>query len=395
MISDLAPRTRFLRIESEREHVLGNIIENRVTATRKSLPCPGIDTLLVLIEENRRYLSGFTGEDSGFDESAGALLISDSRLILATDSRFELQAQQEAPLYDVVCYKEKLSKSLPDLLKALNTRKLGFESNRLSFSQYKFFTEALKDRHMNVELVATENIVEDLRIAKSETEIEKTRNALVIAENAFRRFVQDITPAMTEISAAWAMEKGMRDTGADALSFPTICASGPNSALPHAIPGDRPFQTGEPILFDWGVRLKGYCSDISRTVIIGKPDETFEKVFQTVNDAQRMAIDGIKAGANSKAVDSIARNHIDKKGFRDKFGHGLGHGTGLAIHEQPRLSPLKETTLEAGMIVTVEPGIYLPGWGGIRLENMVVVRENGAEILNTLDDQNFSHIIDV
>lgn len=372
-----------------------NTIEDRIHATRKSFPDANIDTLLVLIEESRRYLSGYTGEDNGFDESAGALLISDSQLILATDSRFELQARQEASLYDVVCYKEGLAESLPDLLKSLDAEKLGFESNRLSFSQYTSFDRGLKDRHMDVDLVPVENIVEHLRIVKSESEIEKTRDALVIAENAFSRFVQDIRPGMTEVSAAWAMEKGMRDTGADALSFPTICASGPNSALPHAIPSNRRLGIGEPVLFDWGVRLNGYCSDISRTVIIGKPDEMFRDVFQVVNDAQQMAIDAIKAGVSSKAVDGIARNHIDKKGFKGKFGHGLGHGTGLSVHEQPRLSPLNETILEAGMIVTVEPGIYLPDWGGIRLENMVVVRDDGAEVLNTLNDDNFSPIIDV
>jgi Xaa-Pro aminopeptidase len=138
-------------------------------------------------------------------------------------------------------------------------------------------------------------------------------------------------------------------------------------------------------LFDWGARLDGYCSDISRTVVIGEPDDTFKRVFQTVLDAQSRAIDAIKAGVSSRAVDTIARDHIEKQGFGGKFGHGLGHGTGLAIHEAPRLSPLKDTVLEAGMVTTVEPGIYLDDWGGVRLENMVVVREDGAEVLNRLD----------
>ena len=181
------------------------------------------------------------------------------------------------------------------------------------------------------------------------------------------------------------MEKGMREAGADALSFPTIVAAGTNSALPHAIPGDRVINNGEPILFDWGARLNGYCSDISRTVVLGKPDSTFEKVFQTVLDAQRLATDAIKPGISSKAVDKVARDHIETKGFGGKFGHGLGHGTGLAIHESPRLSPLKDIVLEPGMVSTVEPGVYLPDWGGVRLENMIVVRNNGAEVLNRTD----------
>jgi len=365
------------------------LIENRLRRIRESLADSGPDTFMVLIEENRRYLSGFTGEDTQFDESAGALFINAAKLILATDSRFELQAANEAPLYEVFCYPKGLIKSLPDLLKRLHTKRLGFESTRLSYSQYQKIVEQLNADSLQVELVETDSLVENLRKIKAETEIEATKKALAIAESVFSSFAKTVVPGMTEKEAAWSMEKSMREAGAEALSFPTIVASGPNSALPHAIPGNREFKTGEPILFDWGARLDGYCSDISRTLVIGKPDKTFNKVFQTVLDAQNMAIDSIRPGMSSKAVDEIARSHIDKMGFKGKFGHGLGHGTGLAVHEAPRLSPLKETTLEPGMLFTVEPGIYLPDWGGIRLENMVVVRENGAEVLNSLDAAHF------
>jgi Xaa-Pro aminopeptidase len=219
-------------------------------------------------------------------------------------------------------------------------------------------------------------------MAKTQPEVAAIRKALRLAESVFSRVAADLRPGMTEKEAAWSLEKALREAGADGLSFPVIAASGPNSALPHAIPGDRPLQPGEPILFDWGVRLEGYCSDISRTLFMGKPDDTFRKVFQTVREAQEMAIAAIKAGADAKAVDNIARRHIEKMGFKDRFGHGLGHGVGLAIHEQPRLSPLSDKILEAGMVCTVEPGIYLPGWGGVRLENMIVVTSDGAEVLN-------------
>ncbi|MCP4370542.1 MAG: M24 family metallopeptidase, partial [Deltaproteobacteria bacterium] len=205
----------------------------------------------------------------------------------------------------------------------------------------------------------------------------------------FNNIKSTIKPGMTERQLAWEMEKEIREAGAQALSFPTIAASGPNSALPHAIPSDRKIKAGEPILFDWGARLDSYCSDISRTVMIGAPDETFKKVFTTVLDAQQMATDAIKPGISSKAVDKIARDRIEKSGFKGKFGHGLGHGTGLAVHEHPRLSPLKKTTLETGMVFTVEPGIYIPNWGGIRLENMVVVRDDGVEVLNQIDPGDF------
>ena len=362
-----------------------NLIAERISRLRKLLPGTQTDTLLVLTDENRRYLSGFTGQDTQFDESAGALLISGNDLMLATDTRYELQARNEARLYKIVCYKNGLAEELPSLLKTFRTKNLGFESVRLSFHEYRKISDAVAKDGLEVILKPVEDLVEQLRIRKAETEIATLRNALSLAETAFSECVEKIKPGMTEKELAWIMEKGMRETGAEGLSFPTIVASGPNSALPHAIPGDRRIKTGEPILFDWGARLDGYCSDISRTVVIGEPDDTFEKVFRTVLDAQRRAIDAIKAGVSSRAVDSIARDHIEKQGFGGKFGHGLGHGTGLAIHEAPRLSPLKDTVLESGMVTTVEPGIYLGDWGGVRLENMVVVREDGAEVLNRLD----------
>ncbi|MEE8398425.1 MAG: aminopeptidase P family protein, partial [Desulfobacterales bacterium] len=320
-------------------------------------------------------------------------LISDARLLLLTDSRFELQAKKEAPLFEVICYKESLAQILPDCLSSLHTKRLGFESTRLSFSQHKAISEALDAEGMDVELVGTENMVESFRMIKSESEIDSTRDALGIAETVFSDFIGHIVPGMTEKDAAWGLEKALREAGADSLSFPIICASGPNSALPHAIPGTRAFKAGEPILFDWGTRCRGYCSDISRTVTIGQPDDRFEQIYPVVYDAQQLAIGAIKEGVSSKAVDTLARDYIDQKGFGEQFGHALGHGTGLAIHEPPRLSPFTDSPLTSGMIVTVEPGIYLPEWGGVRIENMVVVREDGAEVLNTLNDTNFSPFI--
>ena len=361
------------------------LIENRIERIRKAIFDNNLDAFLVLIEENRRYLSGFTGEDTQFDESAGVLLITANELILATDSRFELQAANQAPWFEIICYQEGLIKLLPDLLKRLQPQRLGLESIRLSYSQYQKMVAQLNTANLKIELVATENLVENLRVIKDDVEIESTKQALALAESVFSSFAKTIAPGMTEKEAAWSMEKGMREAGAEALSFPTIVASGPNSALPHAIPGEREFKAGEPLLFDWGARLNGYCSDISRTLIIGNPDATFQKVFETVLEAQQKAIKSIQPGMSSKSVDEIARRHIDKMGFKDKFGHGLGHGTGLAVHEAPRLSPLKDTPLEPGMMFTVEPGIYLAEWGGVRLENMVVVREDGVEVLNSLD----------
>ncbi len=368
-----------------KELALDQRVQERIDLLRHNLTGIASDTLLILTDENRRYLSGFTGHDTQFDESAGALVITNDRLILATDSRYELQARNEAALYEVVLYKENLPKKLPTILSDLGTHRLGFESVRLSYRQYQKMTAEIKQAGLTVTLDPLIDLVEQLRITKTESEITAIGQALTLAEDVFYQCLQTIEPGMTEREVAWLMEKGMREAGAEALSFPTIVAAGPNSALPHAIPGDRTIKVGEPLLFDWGARLNGYCSDISRTVVFGTPDATFIKVFQTVLEAQRLAIAAIKGGVSSKAVDRIARDHIEREGFGGKFGHGLGHGTGLAIHEAPRLSPLKDTLLEPGMVTTVEPGIYLDDWGGVRLENMVVVRADGAEVLNRSD----------
>lgn len=358
------------------------VINERLSKTKKLMAEKQIDGFLVLIEENRRYLSGFTGEDHQFDESAGALLITADTQILLTDSRFELQAQQEAPCFQAVIYRNSLAKELPALTARFHIQRLGFESVRVSVHQHANFLKELDGKP--IELIPCETLVESLRQVKSGDEIKRTRKALALAEDVFRQVVKTMKPGMSEKSVAWAMEMGMRRAGADGLSFPVIVAAGPNSALPHAIPSEREIQTGEPILFDWGAKLNGYCSDTTRTVIIGPPDETFRKVHHTVLEAQQKAIEAIKAGVSSKTVDAMARDYISQNGYEGKFGHGLGHGTGLAVHEAPRLSPLRDTMLESGMIVTVEPGIYLPGWGGVRIENQVVVEPEGPMVLNNL-----------
>jgi len=359
-------------------------LETRILKIRERLKIQNADALIVLISPNRYYLSGFSSEDHQCDESTGALLITADQLILATDSRFELQAQQEAPLYRVVVYREGLSKLLPTLAKECGIGRLCFESIRVSVHQYHELLREFKNAQIEVELMPVEDWVEDLRITKSALEIDKTVAALELAEKAFAQMVKQIQPGMTEKQVAWALEKNMREAGAETLSFPSIIAAGRNGALPHAVPSDRPIETGEPIIIDWGARLAGYCSDTTRTIILGDPDETFLTVYRTVLEAQQRAIAAIRAGVSTKTVDAVARDYIREQGFAGKFGHGLGHGTGLAVHEAPRLSPLKDTILQSGMIVTVEPGIYLSGWGGVRIENQVVVETDGPRVLNRL-----------
>ncbi|WP_300670239.1 aminopeptidase P family protein [Desulfoluna sp.] len=367
---------------------MSDLYQHRLDTLQETLNQNGFDACLIMQEENRRYLSGFTGEDNSVDESAGALIIGPKGRILATDSRFELHAIHEATLFEVHVYKEGLHKDLPELLARVGASRVAFEETRVSVGRYNLFTKALREKEAKVELVAHEDMTAPMRAIKSTDEITTMRQALAIAEAAFSAVKARLKPGLSEKAIAWEMEKEMRSRGAEGLSFPTIVASGPNAALPHAVPGKRIVNIGEPILIDWGARYNGYCSDSTRTVVLGAPCDTFKRVFDTLFEAQARAVDAICDGVSGKAVDAVAREFIEKT-FPDGFGHGLGHGVGIEVHEAPRLSPIKDNTLKAGMVVTVEPGIYLPDWGGIRLENMVLVTENGAEVLNTLDYHDF------
>jgi Xaa-Pro aminopeptidase len=360
------------------------IINNRIRKIRESFSAYKIDTFMVHLEQNRRYLSGFTGDDLQFEESAGVLFINETKLILATDPRYILQAKREAPLYEIYCYKDFI-KELPIVLDSLNTKKLGYESLRLSQYLFKKIEDQLGSKKLDIKLISTKNLVESFRLIKERNEIENTKKSIKIAESAFANISNFIKPGMTEKEAAWEIEKRMHEKGAESLSFPIVTACGESGAIPHYRPKVNKIKEGQPILFDWGAKFNGYCSDISRTIFLGKPDNTFNKIYTTVLDAHRKAIDEIKPGKSSKSIYEIALNHIENKGFNGKFSHGLGHGTGLAIHENPKLNASSDTSLKPGMLFTVEPGIYIEGWGGVRLENQVVVTEDGVEVLNNLD----------
>jgi Xaa-Pro aminopeptidase len=357
----------------------------RLETLRSALDTQPFDTLLVLIAENRHYISGYSAEDGQFDETAGVLLISGEKAILVTDSRYDLQASREAAGFEAIRYQKSLFVELPDILVSMGTRRLGFESVRMSCQQHQELATEIEKKGIGIELVSSRDLIENQRICKDPVEVDAIRRALSLTESVFVDFFKTISAGATEKALAWELEKRLRQAGADALSFPTIVAGGPNSALPHAVPTDRPVRQGEPILFDFGIRLNGYCSDISRMVYIGEPDETYRNIYAVVLEAQQKAIQAIQPGERTIRIDAEARGHIAAMGFGDNFGHGLGHGVGLAIHEAPRLNPQKDTKLAPGMITTVEPGIYIADWGGIRLENMVAVTETGAEVLNKTD----------
>ncbi len=361
----------------------------RIGRLRATIQALGLDAFQVAIEANRRYLSGYRAEDGQFDETAGMLIITSRQMFLATDSRYELQARNEAAGFEVVCYRNGLSEELSGRFADLGCRRVGFESTRMSVRQHLELSSQIRQSGKDIELVPLEAIVEDQRACKDAQEIAATRRAVACAESAFKKLRTAIGPGMTEAEIARMLEDLMRADGAEGPSFPIIVAAGPNSALPHAVPGRRRLQPQEPLLLDWGARVDGYCSDISRTLFCGTPDTKFRECYRTVRKAQLAAIDAIRAGRSGRDVDAVARGIIRDAGFEGRFGHSLGHGTGLFIHEAPRLSPRSEDVLKADMLVTVEPGIYLPGWGGIRLENQVWVKEDRAEVLNTLDLEDF------
>ncbi|MEN8231544.1 MAG: Xaa-Pro peptidase family protein [Thermodesulfobacteriota bacterium] len=339
------------------------------------------DALLVTQPENRRYLSGYTATDLSIAESSGVLLISGRGTpLLLTDSRYSLQAEKEATGFEVVSVRSSLLGALKKMLPQLGIRRLLFESH------YLLHATAVKlidmGQKQNIGMIPTSGMVEKLRKVKSADEIEKIRQAVGLNELVFQEIYQNLIPGQTEREVAIAIESAMMRKGAEEPAFPTIVATGPNAAVPHAVPSERAIKEGETVIIDMGLKLNGYCSDMTRTVVLGKSDKRTKEAIRLVRKAQRAALKTIKAGILAREADRAARKIIIDAGFGKCFGHGLGHGVGLAVHEPPSLNRMRRNKLQAGMVVTVEPGIYLPGWGGVRLENMVVVEEEGCTVLN-------------
>ena len=341
----------------------------------------GADALLVTQPENRRYLSGFTASDLSIAESSGALLVPRRGTpLLLTDSRYQLQAEKEAPGFVVVLVRTSLLGALKKILDRLGVRRLIFESHYLLHATAVKLLEM--GQKQGIEMIPQSTIIEKLRIRKSREEINRIQRSVRMNESVFQEVYAHLKPGQTEREVALAIESTMIRKGAEAPAFPTIVAAGPNAALPHAIPTDRSIKKGETIIIDMGLKLDGYCSDMTRTVVLGTRDRKTEKIMRLVRRAQLAALKTIKAGILARDADRAARKVISAAGYGKNFGHGLGHGVGLAVHESPSLNRKRRNKLKPGMVVTVEPGIYLPGWGGVRLENMVVVEEKGCTILN-------------
>ncbi len=357
------------------------VFSKRLGRFRSLLEEHELDAFLVSVPENRCYLSGFEAEDLLLTESSGCLLISKTEAYLLTDPRYEEEAKKEAPDFKIEIYSSGLKQILPDLFSHLKCQKLGVEQHFLTMSRFGEVEEALANALPSARVIGLEDMVEKLRIIKDQAEIDKICKSIRLTEKALHTVWNALAVGRTEIEMAWLIEKTIRESGGQAVSFPPIAAAGPNGALPHAVPTSRKIAPGDMVILDLGSKLDGYCSDMTRTWIATDPDPKSKEIYKLVRNAQLAAQDRIRAGIDSVTVDSAARNLISEAGYGDFFGHGLGHGVGLAVHEKPGLRKVNPTTLEENMIVTVEPGIYLPGFGGVRLENMVRVTATGCEIL--------------
>ena len=350
--------------------------EGRLTKLRERLQEEELDAILVSAAENRRYLSGFTG-------SAGYLLISEAHAVLATDFRYVEQAGNQAPGFRVERTPPGLA-WLPEMASDLGVRRLGFESRDMTVAIHSAFEKAIEESDVDAgpEMVPTSGIVEKLRAFKDKDELGLITRAVDLADRALDGIAPGIAPGVTEREVAWELEKAMRERGADEVAFDIIVGSGPNGALPHHRAGERVIGLGDAVVIDMGARYQGYCSDLTRTVFVGDPDDQFKRVYDTVLRAQLEAEERVTPGMTGAEADAIARDIIADEGHGDDFGHSLGHGVGLEVHESPTLGQRSEEPLEDGMVFTVEPGIYLSGWGGVRIEDIVVMENGRARVLS-------------
>jgi len=350
-------------------------ISNRLQNLRQKLAEKETEAIFISQPENRYYLSGFAG-------SAGFLLITPQKATLATDFRYIEQARAQAPDYEIFEITSNMAGWFPELIAGLSLQRLGFEARHLTFDMYRQLNDILNGLESPPRLVPVNGMVESLRTIKEPEEIELITRAVEISDNAIKYIEEIVHPGMSEKEVAWEIERFMRENGSQTVPFDIIVASGPNSALPHAKPSQRAIQDGEPIVIDIGARVEGYSSDLSRTICPGTPDDTFKKIYDIVLGAQLTAIAIIKEGMSGHQVDSLARTVIEEAGYGKAFGHGLGHGVGLAPHESPRLGAGSEEIITSGMVFTIEPGIYLPGWGGVRIEDLVVMKDGKARIIS-------------
>ncbi|NJP37641.1 M24 family metallopeptidase [Alkalicoccus luteus] len=337
---------------------------------RSRFDATGIDAFLTQSTYNRRYLTGFTG-------TAGAALVTADSSRLITDFRYTVQARSQAPEFEIVEHSKPLLEELANQVKELGIHKLGFEKDHVSYTQYEALSEQL-----DCELIPVSGLVEDMRLLKTADEISVIEKAVQIADEAFSHIQSYIKAGVKEIDVSNELEFFMRKQGAVSSSFDIIVASGERSAYPHGVASDKIIESGELVTLDFGAYYNGYCSDITRTVAVGDVSAELKEIYDTVLQAQIKGVEGLKPGLTGREADALTRDYIKEKGFGEYFGHSTGHGMGMEVHEGPGLSHRSDKKLEPGMVVTVEPGIYVEGTGGTRIEDDVVITEDGCRILS-------------
>lgn len=359
----------------------------RLTRLRERMAAVNLDGFLVgaPVEDifhthaaNRRYLSGFTG-------SMGWLLITQDHALIAVDFRYVEQAERECPQFTVFRIIGGIRQWFTDATGEtnLNGKRVGFEPSDITVASFQALKKAAaampeSDRP---KLLSAPPLVTELRAIKDATEVQALQRAVDVGDAAFSAVAQRVEPGWTERQVALEIESEARRLGAEGLSFPTIVAAGPHGAMPHAQPRDHAIEPGEPIVIDMGVIVDGYCSDLTRTIVAGKPDPKFHAVYDIVLTAQRTAEELVRTGMSGEEAHMLAHNVIAEAGYGENFGHGLGHGVGLLIHEAPRLARLSKDELKDGMVVTIEPGIYISGWGGVRIEDMAALENGKARVM--------------
>jgi Xaa-Pro aminopeptidase len=346
--------------------------EERISRITSQLAAHRVEGTLFFDMKNIRYLTGFTGSD-------GVLFIGEKGSILLVDGRYVTQAKQEVTDCDIFEYRDKVD-GLAMLISDHNMRVIGFESSALTCDIYLKLTNRLND----VTLEPLSEEITSLRAIKDIQEIDYMRKAATIASQALQFIMTDIQPGISERAIALILESKMKELGGETLAFETIVASGSNSALPHAKPGSRKIENGDFVVVDYGIVYQGYHSDETCTVAVGSVTQKQRETYQIVKDAHDRALDAVKEGVSCREIDRLAREHIEKAGLEQYFSHGTGHGVGLEIHETPIISSKSDDYLTSGMIITIEPGVYIPDLWGIRVEDMVVVERDGCEILSTV-----------
>lgn len=356
-------------------------MSERLTRLRDLLKENELDAIVITHLSNRFYLSGYLAEDHPPNESAGHLVIGHDRAVLVVSPIETEHAGNQAPDFEIVSFSREmpgLARNDAEVLRELGAKRIGFEDTAILYQDYRTLKKHLDD---DVKLVSLGSAVDDLRKIKTADEIEKLTRAAKITDQALAMVEPTIQAGESEKAVGWRIEQAFRELGAEGAAFPTIVASGPNAALPHHPTGDRLIQKGEPIIIDMGAYVDGYCGDLTRTLWVGEPDSKLRQIYQIVDDALDAAEAGIRAGMTGAEVDAIARELITEAGYGDYFIHSLGHGLGVRVHEGPSLSPRYNQVLEPGNVVTIEPGIYIPGWGGVRIEDVATITETGIDIL--------------